>query len=112
MHPRKCTNAKELRERLPQWEVRGRGLETMRCRGLEGGLHICSLDQLIPDDYKQALGDRIEVQSYRERLQFVNTETGPREADGVGPGRCFRRAGRRGLREPWARGTERRARGG
>ena len=48
----------------------------MRGRELEEETKVCSLDQLIPDDYKHALDDHMEVQSYRERLQFVKRRLG------------------------------------
>ena len=35
-----------------------------------------SLDQPIPEEYREALGDHLEIQSYQERLLFVKRRLG------------------------------------
>ena len=47
-YPARCRDAKELAERLPQWEVWGRDFEASRGRSIEDEVKVCSLDQLIP----------------------------------------------------------------
>eukprot|EP00969_Alexandrium_andersonii_P114542 5063584-Alexandrium_andersonii.AAC.1 len=44
-YPRQRKNAAELRERLPEWEVRGREVETAWGQALDEGARICALDQ-------------------------------------------------------------------
>ena len=75
-HPARCTAPKELAERLPQWEVWGQDLETARGRPLEEESKVCSLDQLVPEDYRQALDDHLELKTYSERLLFVKRKLG------------------------------------
>eukprot|EP00969_Alexandrium_andersonii_P080368 3542321-Alexandrium_andersonii.AAC.1 len=37
---------------------------------------IYSLDQVLPGDFQRALGDKLELQSYAERLFFVKRRLG------------------------------------
>ena len=71
MYPQRCRDAKELAERLPQWEVWGRDLETARGSPLEEQVKVCALDQLLPEEYRKALEDRYELETYTERLRWV-----------------------------------------
>eukprot|EP00969_Alexandrium_andersonii_P166870 7374337-Alexandrium_andersonii.AAC.1 len=48
----------------------------MRGRGLEEDAKTCSLDQLLPGDFRRALGDKLELQSYSEQLLFVKRRLG------------------------------------
>ena len=75
-YPKRCKDAAELRRRLPQWEVWGRELEVMKGRELEEDFRVCSLDQLLPEDFRRALDDKLELQSYSERLLFVKRRLG------------------------------------
>eukprot|EP00969_Alexandrium_andersonii_P221372 9777326-Alexandrium_andersonii.AAC.1 len=43
-YPRQCKTAAELRERLPQWEVWGRELDTARGQSLDEDARRCTLD--------------------------------------------------------------------
>ena len=67
-HPRRCKDARELRERLSEWEVWGRELVIMKGHEIEEETKVCSLDQLIPEDSRKALGDRPEAVTYADRL--------------------------------------------
>eukprot|EP00969_Alexandrium_andersonii_P019100 834269-Alexandrium_andersonii.AAC.1 len=48
----------------------------MKGRQLEEDAKTCSLDQLLPDDFRRALDDKLELQSYSERLLFVKRRLG------------------------------------
>eukprot|EP00969_Alexandrium_andersonii_P180534 7978871-Alexandrium_andersonii.AAC.1 len=48
----------------------------MKGRGLEEDAKTCSLDQVLPDDFRQALDDKMELQSYNERLLFIKKRLG------------------------------------
>ena len=54
-YPRRCKDSHEFRTVLPQWEVWLRELEIMKGHSTEEDSKICSLDQLIPEDFKAAL---------------------------------------------------------
>eukprot|EP00969_Alexandrium_andersonii_P301245 13317957-Alexandrium_andersonii.AAC.1 len=45
-------------------------LEVTKGRELGEDAKTCSLDQLLPGDFRRALGDKLELQSYQERLLF------------------------------------------
>eukprot|EP00969_Alexandrium_andersonii_P240603 10622084-Alexandrium_andersonii.AAC.1 len=48
----------------------------MEGRELEEDAKTCSLDQLLPDDFRKALDDKLELQTYRERLLFIKRRLG------------------------------------
>eukprot|EP00969_Alexandrium_andersonii_P243000 10734334-Alexandrium_andersonii.AAC.1 len=48
----------------------------MRGRELEEDAKTCSLDQWLPDDFRRALDDKLELQSYSEGLLFVKRRLG------------------------------------
>eukprot|EP00969_Alexandrium_andersonii_P210972 9317644-Alexandrium_andersonii.AAC.1 len=48
----------------------------MKGRQLEEDAKTCSRDQLLRDDFRRALGDKLELQSYDERLPFVKRRLG------------------------------------
>eukprot|EP00969_Alexandrium_andersonii_P336604 14878932-Alexandrium_andersonii.AAC.1 len=48
----------------------------MTGRQLEEDAKTCSVDQLLPDDFWRALGDKLELQSYAERLLSVKRRLG------------------------------------
>eukprot|EP00969_Alexandrium_andersonii_P008416 366872-Alexandrium_andersonii.AAC.1 len=48
----------------------------MKGRQLEEDAETCSLDQLLPDDFRRALGNELELQSYSEHLLFVKRRFG------------------------------------
>eukprot|EP00969_Alexandrium_andersonii_P276734 12231795-Alexandrium_andersonii.AAC.1 len=75
-YPKRCKDAAELRARPPEWEVLGRELEVTHGRELEEDAKICSLEQLLPGEFRRALGDELELQSYTERLLFVKRRLG------------------------------------
>eukprot|EP00969_Alexandrium_andersonii_P070882 3129816-Alexandrium_andersonii.AAC.1 len=51
-------------------------LEVTKGRELEEDAKTCSLGQLLPGDFRRALGDKLEVQSYSERFLFVKRRLG------------------------------------
>eukprot|EP00969_Alexandrium_andersonii_P235775 10409582-Alexandrium_andersonii.AAC.1 len=67
---KRCRGASEFRVRLPEWEVWGCELEVMKGREPEEDAETYSLGQLLPDDFRRALGDKLELQSCPERLLF------------------------------------------
>eukprot|EP00969_Alexandrium_andersonii_P108634 4793068-Alexandrium_andersonii.AAC.1 len=48
----------------------------MRGRELEEDAKTCSLDQLLPGDFRRALGDKLELQGCTERLLFAKRRLG------------------------------------
>ena len=70
-YPPRCKSAKELREQLPNWELLGRQLEIQRGKSLDDDFRVCALDQLIPEEYRAALDDKLDLSTYLERLNFV-----------------------------------------
>eukprot|EP00969_Alexandrium_andersonii_P007299 318145-Alexandrium_andersonii.AAC.1 len=48
----------------------------MKGRELEEDAKTCSLDHLLPDDFRRALDDKLELQSYQERLLFTTRRLG------------------------------------
>eukprot|EP00975_Prorocentrum_lima_P055303 11598211-Prorocentrum_lima.AAC.1 len=48
----------------------------MKGKELEEDAKTCSLDQLLPEDFRKALDDKMELQSYNERLLFVKRRLG------------------------------------
>eukprot|EP00974_Lingulodinium_polyedra_P021716 2098262-Lingulodinium_polyedra.AAC.1 len=75
-NPVRCKDANELKTRLPAWETLGQQLVTMTGPELDETTKILSLDELIPEDYHQALDDKPELVSYAERIQFVKRRLG------------------------------------
>eukprot|EP00969_Alexandrium_andersonii_P261142 11544911-Alexandrium_andersonii.AAC.1 len=53
----------------------------MKGRQLEEDAETCSLDQLLPDDFRRALGDKPELQSYSERLLSSSADWGLRSTE-------------------------------
>ena len=51
-------------------------LGVSRGRANEEDIKICALDQLIPDDYRQALDEKMDLVTYAQRLQYVKTRLG------------------------------------
>eukprot|EP00969_Alexandrium_andersonii_P216781 9574773-Alexandrium_andersonii.AAC.1 len=49
----------------------GPRVETARGQPLDEDARICALDQLLPDDFRRALGDKLELQTFAERALFV-----------------------------------------
>eukprot|EP00969_Alexandrium_andersonii_P291104 12868693-Alexandrium_andersonii.AAC.1 len=43
----------------------------MKGRELEEDANTCSSGQLLPDDFRKALDDKLELQSYQERLLSI-----------------------------------------
>ena len=70
-YPSRCKSAEELQVMLPQWEVWGREIETSKGREVDEDTKICSLDQLIPEDFRRALDDHLELQTYSQRLGYI-----------------------------------------
>eukprot|EP00969_Alexandrium_andersonii_P346872 15335036-Alexandrium_andersonii.AAC.1 len=48
----------------------------MKGREPEEDAKTCSLGQLLPDDFRKALDDKLELQSYSERLLFIKRRLG------------------------------------
>eukprot|EP00969_Alexandrium_andersonii_P296602 13106437-Alexandrium_andersonii.AAC.1 len=48
----------------------------MKGRELEEDAKTCSLDQLLPGDFRKALVDKLELQTYQERLLFIQRRLG------------------------------------
>ena len=75
-YPSRCKDASELRHRLPQWEDWGRELKVAKGSAIDEETNVCTLDQLIPEDYRQSLDDHFELTTYAERLSFVKRKLG------------------------------------
>ena len=60
-------------------------LEAMRGRELEEDSKICSLGQLIPDEYTRALCGHIDTQSYTGRLLFTKRRLGLEKQKALAP---------------------------
>eukprot|EP00969_Alexandrium_andersonii_P152676 6750950-Alexandrium_andersonii.AAC.1 len=45
-----------------------------------------ALDQLLPDEFRRALDDKLGLQSFTERLQFAKAPARTEEAPGLGAG--------------------------
>eukprot|EP00969_Alexandrium_andersonii_P180304 7969195-Alexandrium_andersonii.AAC.1 len=67
-YPKRYWDASELRARLQEREVWGRELEAMQGRELEEDAETCSLGQLLPDEFRRALGDKLELLFAKRRL--------------------------------------------
>eukprot|EP00969_Alexandrium_andersonii_P230624 10184590-Alexandrium_andersonii.AAC.1 len=48
----------------------------MKGRQLEEDAETCSLGQLRPEDFRKGLGDKLELQSYSERLLVFKRRLG------------------------------------
>eukprot|EP00969_Alexandrium_andersonii_P100387 4428560-Alexandrium_andersonii.AAC.1 len=48
----------------------------MKGRELEEDAKTCALGQLLPDDFRKALGGKLELQTCQERLLFIKRRLG------------------------------------